>query len=245
MQFLRSITGIAAVSAAVLALVSSCGTQRKIGQVRAKALSPLLSMTEDRDLPAFSVDDFHRPDTMVVEDPDGNKVLIMRAVKDENGEMVATDEIRPSIIVSRFRNVAERHGKVDLRFRITVPPEMQDSDWQLRIVPELSVLDEKKRLDPVLITGSSYRQAQLKGYERYQRFIDSIETDTTVFLNRFQLEVFLKRNIPELYRFRTDSTEVSDEAFASVFGVTERQAIDHYIDRIRLERNRRKIGKKC
>jgi hypothetical protein len=245
MQFLRSITGIAAVSAAVLALVSSCGTQRKIGQVRAKALSPLLSMTEDRDLPAFSVDDFHRPDTMVVEDPDGNKVLIMRAVKDENGEMVATDEIRPSIIVSRFRNVAERHGKVDLRFRITVPPEMQDSDWQLRIVPELSVLDEKKRLDPVLITGSSYRQAQLKGYERYQRFIDSIETDTTVFLNRFQLEVFLKRNIPELYRFRTDSTEVSDEAFASVFGVTERQAIDHYIDRIRLERNRRKIGKKA
>ena len=77
MQFLRSITGIAAVSVAVLALVPSCGTQRKIGQVRAKALSPLLSMTEDRDLPAFSVDDFHRPDTMVVEDPDGNRFCVI------------------------------------------------------------------------------------------------------------------------------------------------------------------------
>ncbi len=244
MQFLRKNNLVLPLLAAGLFFAPSCGTERKLGQVRERTLSPMLSLTEERDLPAFSADTYHRPDTMVVEDPDGNKVLIMRAVKDENGEMVATDEIRPSIIVSRFRNVAERHGKVDLRFRITVPPQMQDSDWQLRIAPELRVMDETRTLEPVLITGAAYRQAQLKGYERYQRFLDSIETDTTVFINRFQLEIFLKRNIPELYRFRTDSTEVSEEAFASVFGVTEREAIDHYIARLRLERNRRKIGRK-
>lgn len=233
MQLLRKTLLLAA---AVLAV--SCASQRKIGRVRSQAMSAGISLTEEQELPELSVNVPVSADTMVVEDPDGNKVLIMRAVKDDNGEMVATDVIKAAVITSRFRNVAERNGRVDLRFRITVPQAMQDSEWQLRFYPRLAMLGDTAALNPVYITGSGYRKAQLRGYQRYERFLSTIVSDTTVFIDRFQLENFLKRNIPELYRFRTDSSFVSEEQFASAFGVTERQAVDHYMDRIRLALNR-------
>jgi hypothetical protein len=40
----------------------------------------------------------------------------MRAEADENGEMVARDRIIPSVVVARFRNIAERGGKVNIEF---------------------------------------------------------------------------------------------------------------------------------
>ena len=109
---------------------------------------------------------------------------------------------------------------------------MQDSDWQLRFYPDLFVLEDSIRLEPVLITGSAYRKAQLKGYQQYQRFLDSIAADSLRFVNRRQLENFLRRNIPAIYSFRTDSSEVSDEAFSSAFGITEQQALEHYINSV-------------
>ena len=233
MQLLKKYTLLVAA-----ALVLSCASERKISRIRSHALSPGISLTEEQELPELSVGIPAPADTMVVEDPEGNKVLIMRAIKDENGEMVATDVIKAAVVTSRFRNVAERSGRVDLRFRITVPQAMQDSEWQLRFFPRLSMLGDTVALNPVFITGSAYRKAQLRGYQRYERFLATIVSDTTVFIDRFQLETFLKRNIPALYRFRTDSSYVSEEQFASAFGVTEKQAIDHYMDRIRLSLNR-------
>jgi hypothetical protein len=93
-----------------------------------------------------------------------DEVLIMKAVKDEEGEMVATDVISAAMVTARFRNVAERHGKVDLRFRIIVPATMRDSKWQLRFFPDLYMLGDTVSLDPVIITGLDYRRAQLRGY---------------------------------------------------------------------------------
>jgi hypothetical protein len=181
---------------------------------------------------------------MVVEDPDGNQVLIMRAVKDENGEMVATDILQAARVTARFRNVAERSGRVDLSFRIIVPEAMQDRDWQLRFYPDLFIREDSLRLDPILITGESYRKAQLKGYEHYQKFLDSIAADSTHFIDRFQLEMFLRRNLPDIYRYKTDSTSVSDEEFRSHYGITERQALTHYTNQLVVRRNRWKVGRK-
>ena len=181
---------------------------------------------------------------MVVEDPDGNQVLIMRAVKDENGEMVATDVLQAARVTARFRNVAERSGRVDLNFRIIVPEAMQDRDWQLRFYPDLFIREDSLRLDPILITGEGYRKAQLKGYEHYQKFLDSIAADSTHFIDRFQLEMFLRRNLPGIYRYKTDSTSVSDEEFRSHYGITERQALTHYTNQLVVRRNRWKVGRK-
>ena len=232
-----------AVLLAVL-LAAGCGSQGKLERLRRQSLAAQMVIADEKELPEIAMGGEPRRDTMVVEDPDGNQVLIMRAVKDENGEMVATDVIQAAKITARFRNVAERSGKVDLNFRIIVPEAMQDRDWQLRFYPDLFVAEDSLRLDPILITGEGYRKAQLKGYEHYRRFLDSIAADSTRFVDRFQLEMFLRRNLPDIYRYKTDSTAVSDAEFRSHFGITEQQALAHYTNQLVVRRNRRKVGRK-
>ena len=183
----------------------------------------------------------HR-DTLKVIGTDGREVLIMNAVQDENGEMVANDRLDAAVVTARFRNVAERDGKVDLRFDVIVPERMMDSNWQIRLRPEMKVLDETVALDSITISGNRYREAQLKGYQRYQRFLDSIITDSAAFVNARDLEIFLRRNIPQVYKFRADSTYVSEEEFSSSFGVTHRQALEHYTSRYKIWKNDRKVA---
>ena len=232
-----------AVLLAVL-LAAGCGSQGKLERLRRQSLAAQMVIADEKELPEIAMGGEPRRDTMVVEDPDGNQVLIMRAVKDENGEMVATDVIQAAKITARFRNVAERSGKVDLNFRIIVPEAMQDRDWQLRFYPDLFVAEDSLRLDPILITGEGYRKAQLKGYEHYRRFLDSIAADSTHFVDRFQLEMFLRRNLPDIYRYKTDSTTVSDDEFRSHYGITEQQALTHYTNQLVVRRNRRKVDRK-
>ena len=228
----------------ILVCLAGCGPQRKLERLRRQSLGAQMVIADEKELPEIEMGAEPRRDTMVVEDPDGNQVLIMRAVKDENGEMVATDVLQAARVTARFRNVAERSGRVDLNFRIIVPEAMQDRDWQLRFYPDLFIREDSLRLDPILITGEGYRKAQLKGYEHYQKFLDSIAADSTHFIDRFQLEMFLRRNLPDIYRYKTDSTSVSDEEFRSHFGITERQALTHYTNQLVVRRNRWKVGRK-
>ena len=165
--------------------------------------------------------------------------ILMRAEADENGEMVARDRIIPSVVVARFRNIAERGGKVNIEFEIRVPEGMLDEMWQLRFYPNL----DGRKLEPVYITGAKYRESQLKGYERYNRFIASIITDSTRFINLKALELFIQRNIPDLYAFKQDSTLVSEAQFTSVFGVTEQEAIDHYTRKLSKRLNARRAAR--
>ena len=225
----------------MILLACACSMQRKVGQLKDHPVT--LALDDGPAVPEIDLGELRR-DTLTVTDEQGKEVLIMRAVKDIDGEMVATDVLQAARVTARFRNVAERAGKVDLRFEVRVPREMQDSRWQLKFYPEMEVLDETVPLDPVVITGDAYRRAQLRGYQHYQRFLDSIISDSTLFLNTRQLELFIRRNIPELYRFREDTSLVSDETFASVYGVTQQQAVEHYKLRYKIRRNDRRIARK-
>lgn len=226
---------------ALILLCGACASQRRLDRLR--DVRATLSLTEEAPMPEMNFNELRR-DTMTVTDTEGKEILIMRAVKDIDGEMVATDVLSAARVTARFRNVAERNGRVDLRFDVTVPHEMRDSRWQLRLQPVMGILGEHVPLDPVVITGEAYRKAQLRGYQQYQRFLDSIISDSTLFISARQLEIFVRRNIPQLYRFRNDTTFVTDEAFASVYGVTERQAIEHYSLRYKIRRNDRRIAMK-
>jgi hypothetical protein len=222
-----------------------CTSAKKLVAIKDGSLSAGLSLADESSLPQLdTLLGVIQRDTLKVKDLDGNEVLIMRAIKDEDGEMVAHDVIDAARITARFRNVAEREGKVDLKFQITVPSELHDSKWQLRFYPDMFILKDSLRLDPVIITGAEYRRVQLKGYQQYQKFIDSIISDSTRFINYSLLEIFLQRNIPEIYKFKNDSTEVSDEEFASAFGVTQQEAIDHYTWKLAKQRNNKKISRK-
>ena len=166
-----------------------------------------------------------------------NDPLLMNAIReDRTGEMYATDVISASHVVARFKNVAERNGKVSLVFDIMVPEEMISSRWQLKFWPDIEMGKEHLQLEPVYITGKKYRAQQLRGYQKYQRFIDSIILDSTYFIRKDLLEIFLKRNFPEIYKMKSDSSFVEEtEGF---WGVTEREVIDHYT-RMALRRRHR------
>lgn len=236
---------VLAAVAVALAFLPACGPMRKIEAVRQKELAATLALSrneiqEERKVIAVS----HR-DTITVKDESGKEMLIMKAVKDESsGEMVAHDVIDAAVITARFRNVAERHGRVDLRFEIIVPASMQDSRWQLRFRPQMYILGDSLMLESVYITGEDYRKRQLRGYEQYDRFLSSIITDSTRFIDLRNLEIFLERNLPEIYYFKNDTSYVTDEQFASYYGVTEKQAVDHYTNWLRYRINERRKGRK-
>ena len=225
---------------AVIALTYSCASQRKLAAIKSGDPAASLVLGKDVYVPEIKEPKTMR-DTLRIKDDDGSELLLMKAILDEDtGEMVATETLDAARVTARFRNIAERHGKVDLAFQIIVPAAMQDSKWQLRFYPDMYMLGDVERLEPVIITGNSYRKAQLRGYQQYERFLSRIVSDTTRFVNVRALEIFLKRNIPMLYAFKTDSTFVSDEQFYTMYGVSEQEAIDHYTNKIARNMNERR-----
>ena len=253
----------------VCLLMSSCGSARKVERMKERQMRAEIGMVE---MPGQAGHDgeeisprtsFGRNDskgipdrvghnggrtgndnrdTTVVAESDGP--IIMNAVRDEDGNMVATDVLEAASVTARFRNVAERGGKVNIEFAVTVPQDMMDPQWQLRFYPRMYVLEDTLGLDPILITGQEYRNEQMRGYRRYEKFLQSIVTDSMEFVNMWLLEIFIERNIPALYAFRTDSTFVSDAEFASAFGVTEQQAVEHYTNKLAKSANERRKARK-
>ena len=236
-------------AAVALAVVSSCATRRKLMNLVNASDSTAtvqLALAKEADyLPEMKNNLSASRDTLTVKDDDGREFLLMKAVKDEEtGEMVATEVIEAAKVTARFRNVAERHGKVDLAFQIMVPPSMMDTKWQLRFYPDMFVMGDSLRLEPVIITGRDYRKAQLRGYELYDKFLAKIVQDTTKFIDIEQLEIFLQRNIPQLYAFKSDSSYVDESQFNSVYGVSQRQAVEHYTNKVARRINERRKNKR-
>lgn len=225
MDFLMRAIVFAVIALAVL----SCGPSKRLREVRRGQMGATLSLSahEPANERRLVVGSPH--DTVRVTDFLGTRMYLMNAVRDSvSGEMVANDVLDAAVVTARFRNVAERHGRVDLRFEITVPEKMISKDWQLRFYPDLFMLEDSIRLEPVVITGKNYRAGQLRGYQHYRRFLSRIVTDSTRLMDMRSLEIFIERNLPELYRFRSDSTFLTDEQFRSALGVTGKEAADHY-----------------
>ncbi len=239
----RSRTLVPAALLAVLLLAAvSCGTQHKARQMRERQLAAQLRLPRQSDY-VPEVPNISAPvrDTLRVTDLEGREMILMRAIRDdETGEMVAAEQLDAAVVTARFRNVAERHGRIDLEFQVIVPREMQDSKWQLRFHPDMFILQDSVRLEDVVITGADYRRAQLRGYQQYEKFLRRIVTDTLAFVDLRNLEIFIERNIPQVYALKTDTTYVSDEVFESYFGVTEQEAVEHYTNKFLRRRNERR-----
>ena len=224
--------------------VAGCASQRKVKSLRSGSFRPTLSLAREQDfIPDIRKDMTAQRDTFVIKDGD-KEIIIMKAIKDEDGEMVAHDVLDAAVVTARFRNVAERNGRVDIEFQVIVPQSMQDSKWQLRFRPQMYILEDTLDLDPVIITGADYRRAQLKGYQQYEKLLATIVTNPDEFVNWWLLELFIERNMPQLYAFKTDSTYVSDEEFASAYGVTEREAIEHYTDDLARKANSKRMARR-
>lgn len=218
-----------------------CASSRKMAEVRDRGLSAAISLPQEKSIAEEKDVVFPeetKRDTFRVKGLDGKEVFIMKAIRDEDsGDMVATEQLEAATVTARFRNIAERNGRVDVEFQVTVPAQLTDSKWQLRLHPKMRILSDSLSLDDVVITGSAYRKAQLKGYQQYQKFLNRIITDTLKLIDMRNLEIFLARNIPQIYAFRNDSSYVSDEQFESAFGITETEAVAHYTNGFLVWRN--------
>ena len=231
--------------AAVVSLAVSCVSGRTVSGIREGEVRPDLSVPEDigfeeeRERLVQQI----KVDSMAADS--GGGPLIMNAIKDEEtGEMVATDVITESRVVARFRNVAERFGRVSIEFDITVPEELLSSSWKLELLPLMKIMGDSTMLDPVCITGRKYRDEQMRGYRRYERFLQSIITDSTDFIRLRQLEIFIMRHFPDTYAMKNDTSFVPDPVAESIFGVSQREALEHYTRHHLFDRNeRRKAGR--
>ena len=106
------IGALAALSA--LALVASCSSQRKLAAIKNGNPSASLVLGKDVYVPEVKQAQTMR-DTLRIKDDEGRELLLMKAIKDETtGAMVATETLDAAKVTARFRNIAERHGKLDL-----------------------------------------------------------------------------------------------------------------------------------
>lgn len=219
--------------AAVLS-VSACSSYKRVRQLREREVMLGLSVREDTKYEEPE----HEPVVDSTSSQEADGPIIMNAIRDsETGEMVATDVISASKVTARFRNVAERNGYVTIGFDITVPAGMMASKWRLKILPLMRVASDTLALMPVYVTGQSYRNAQLRGYQRYQAFLASIVTDTTDLIRVRQLEIFLERHFPQIYMMKNDTSVVSGPEVESLFGVTRLEAQQHYTKHWKVRRN--------
>ena len=224
--------------AMLMAILVSCSPYGKIRQIRSGNVSVGLSVSDEEKI---EEDDDKEVLIDSIRSSLSDEPIIMNAIRDtETGEMVATDVINASKVTARFRNVAERAGYVSISFDVSVPSAMSDSQWQLKILPFMSVQEDVLPLDALYITGTGYRQGQMKGYQRYKAFLASIITDTTDFIRMRQLEVFLERHYPETYAMRTDSTIIPEPKAENLFGVTQREALEHYTRHLKHQMNERR-----
>ncbi len=222
--------------------MASCSPYGKIKRIRSGEVGMTLSVSDEKPL------EDEKEDEVTIDSIRGtltDEPIIMNAIRDsETGEMVATDVINASKVVARFRNVAERHGYVSISFDVMVPAAMSDSEWQLKILPMMRIQEDTVSLDALYVTGMKYRAAQLRGYERYRAFLASIVTDTTDFIRVRQLEIFLERHYPETYAMRTDSSFVPAPMAENLFGVTQREALEHYTKHLMKRMNERRKARK-
>lgn len=228
----------------MIVIVAGCTTSRRLSDIRENQTSVTISLPESRIKESSfrdqKIPEIVQQDTIKV-NIDGHEMVLMNAIKDEeSGEMVAHEEIKAAVVTARFRNIAERHGKVDLEFEIRVPENLITQAWQLRFYPEMAILGDTVALDQVNITGYGYRKGQLRGYERYNQFLNKIVWDDDKFIDIRNLEIFLMRNLPHIYAYKTDSTYVSELQFESCFGVSEQMAIDHYTNMYSKNMNERR-----
>ncbi len=221
----------------LLVLAFSCTSYRKLDRIRTGSVRMGLGVSDEK----VSDDESPEIDVDSIRGSLSDGPILMNAIRDsETGEMVATDVINASRVVARFRNVAERGGRVVISFDVIVPSGMNDSRYRLKIWPFMVMARDTLSLDPVYITGEKYRSRQLRGYERYRAFLNSIVTDTSDFIRMKQLEVFIARNFPQIYAFRNDTTMLSDSVAEGLFGVTQAQAVAHYTRSWQVRANERK-----
>ena len=151
-------------------LLLSCGSEHRLARVRISQPGVREATTDT----ACKV-----PEQIVWTDDKGERHIVTRAEKDSvTGEEITSVELSEITVMARSKQVAERNGKINLDFVVTVPGELVSNKWQLQLAPVAYKPSDTLYLDRIFLSGADFAKMQKRGYMRYQAFINSIIPDS-------------------------------------------------------------------
>ena len=120
------------------------------------------------------------------------------ATKDSvTGEYITQMELSEITVMAKSKQVAERNGKINLDFIVTVPGELISNKWQVQLTPVAYKPADTLYLDRIFLSGADFAKMQKKGYMRYQAFMNSIIPDS-LYLQKLFDEKGYKKALAEL-----------------------------------------------
>ena len=153
-------------------LMVGCGNIRKLAVSDPKA---------DIFLPKHSTPPVTEPVTDTASAPkiisfqkaDGSQLFFAPIVVDSlSGEKMMSVNIDEVVIKGgNRRNLAERNGKINVDFIVSVPSDLQARNWQLVLDPRLKKGQEtgSESLDPLVYRGDKYEKMQQHEYADYEQ----------------------------------------------------------------------------
>lgn len=171
----RALIALTATAALFYGCSHSLSRVQKSGS-RAKVVIPARKGAPE--LPAVSKTDTaeYNSGVITIAAADGTEQYFVPTVYDKQSkESVMTVNLEDVIIsVSNIRNVAERNGKVDLEFSVTLPNTMQDVQWRVDLEPVLCMGQDTATLSRLVFSGERFMQKQQQDMARYEQYLRTI-----------------------------------------------------------------------
>ena len=170
-------------------LVSCTATQHRLKRVR---------ISQPRTSEAVADTGYRLPQQITWTDDKGEQHIVTEAARDSvTGEYITQMELAEITVVARSKQVAERNGKINLDFVVTVPGELINNKWQLQLTPVAYKPSDTLYLDRIFLSGADFAKMQKKGYMRYQAFMNSIIPDS-LYLQRLFDEKGCRKALADL-----------------------------------------------
>lgn len=170
-------------------LLLSCSTAPRLARVR-------ISQPQMRETAADT--NYQLPKQVTWTDEKGVQHIVTEAAKDSvTGEYITQMELTEITVVARSKQVAERNGRINLDFIVTVPGELISNKWQLQLTPVAYKRTDTIRLERIFLSGADFAKMQKKGYMRYQAFMNSIIPDS-LYLQKLFDEKGYRKALAEL-----------------------------------------------
>lgn len=164
-------------------LVVSCATHRPLDRVRIS--QPNMEQKTDT---AFEL-----PQMIKWTDENGQTRIVTQAERDSvTGEEITTVQLSEITVTARSKQIAERNGKINLDFIVTVPASLINNKWQLQLTPVAYKPQDTIYLDKIFLSGSDFAKMQKKGYLQYQAFLSSIIPDSLYLKEMFNQKGYKK-----------------------------------------------------
>ena len=192
----------------LLVILWGCSQSRRFARIIGEDKVSILQTSEIERNPYGKIsvangDDIRRGGVVEADSAGESEPMILSAVVEDNeGGLVAKGKLSPVVVTANHKRVSVRGGKIRLGFDVHIPAAFCSEEWQVRLTPKLFWERDSMELERVMATGELYRSSQMRGYEKYRKFLSSIIPDSVDFVKAFTylflLENFSARNFKEL-----------------------------------------------